>query len=303
MTSRRSLALAVLSTLLLACNHRPAADPAYLDDLEKERTRRVASLTKEDGWLAVVGLHWLTPGDNVFGGDASAPIALAAPDVPARAGCFELRPDGSVVVRAEAGAPVAVNGVPPSDAPLATDRSGKPDVVTIGRLRITLIQRGDRLAARVRDPQSAARRGFKGLDYFPVDPRLRVTGIFEPYAALREVDVPSAQGPSQKMLAAGLVRFELQGKALALEPFLEGPTDDTFFFVLRDRTAGTETYGAGRFLYAPVPKPGERIVVLDFNRARNPPCAFTPFATCPLPTPQNDLAVRIEGGEKAPTGH
>ena len=303
MRSSRLLPLVALSAALLACNRRPSADPAYLDDLEKARARRVAGLTREDGWLSVVGLDWLKPGENPFGSDPSAAVVLAAPGIPPRAGSFDLRPDGTVAVRAEPGAEVRVNGAIPSAAPLATDRSGKPDVVTVGRLRISVIQRGDRLAARVRDPECAARKGFKGLAYFPVDPRLRVSGTFEPYPSLREVEVPSAHGPAQKVLAAGLVRFDLAGRPLALEPFVDGPDDDTYFFVFRDRTAGSETYGAGRFLYAPAPKKGERTVVLDFNRATNPPCAFTPFATCPLPTPQNELPVRIEAGEKAPAGH
>lgn len=303
MRLHRLLALAALSTTLLSCDHRPAPDRAYLDELEKVRARRITSLTKEDGWLSLVGLHWLEPGTNVFGSDPASAIVLTAPGIPLRAGSFELQPDGSVAVRSEAGSPVAVNGAPPSAAPLSTDRSGKPDVVTIGRLRVSIIQRGDRLALRVRDPESPARMGFQGLAYFPVAPRLRVTGTFEPYAALREVDVPSAHGPAQKLLAAGLVRFELNGEALALEPFVDGPDDDAFFFVFRDRTAGAETYGAGRFLDAPAPKTGDRMVVLDFNRATNPPCAFTPFATCPLPTSQNDLPVRIEAGEKAPARH
>ncbi len=299
----RLLTLATLSTTLLACGRRPAPDPAYLDQIEKVRAKRIASLTKQDGWLTLVGLHWLAPGENAFGSDPASAIVLTAPGIPPRAGSFELRPDGTVSVRSEPGAPVAVNGAPPSAAPLATDRSGKPDVVTIARLRVSAIQRGDQFALRVRDPESPARKGFQGLAYFPVDPRLRVTGTFEPYKALREVEVPSAHGPAQKLLAAGLVRFGLNGKALALEPFVDDPNDDTFFFVFRDRTAGTETYGAGRFLNAPAPKVGDRAVVLDFNLAINPPCAFTPFATCPLPTPQNDLPVRIEAGEKAPVGH
>jgi len=155
----------------------------------------------------------------------------------------------------------------------------------------------------VRDPESPARKDFKGIDYFPVDPRLKVEGTFEKYPSPKEVEVPSAHGPAQKMLAAGLVKFTIGDKPVSLEPFVDGPADDTFFFVFRDATAGTETYGGGRFLYAEVPKAGTARVVLDFNRAINPPCAFTPYATCPLPTAGNSLAIRIEAGEKAPKGH
>ena len=303
MRASRFAALAALALLLPGCHRRPAADPAYLVELEKAREKRVASLTKEDGWLSLVGLHWLKPGENGFGSDPGSAIVLSAPGVPARAGSLDLRHDGAVVLHVEAGAPVSVNGAPPSGAALAVDRSGKPDLVTVGRLRITVIQRGSQFAARVRDPESANRKAFKGIDYFPVDPALRLAATFEAYPSLREVEVPSAQGPAQKAVAPGLVRFRLGGQEMALEPTVDGPDDDTFFFVFRDRTAGEGSYGAGRFLSAAAPKKGERTVVLDFNRATNPPCAFTPFATCPLPTPQNEIPVRIEAGEKAPAGH
>ena len=154
-------------------------------------------------------------------------------------------------LRAEPGASVAVNGAPPTDTPLVSDRDGKPDVVTVGRVRLTVIERGGRLAVRARDPESPRRTTFAGLEYFPVDPALRVEATFEPYEALRAIDVPSAQGPPQKAFAPGLVRFTIAGVEHALEPTVESPADDTLFFVFSDATAGTETYGAGRFLYAP----------------------------------------------------
>jgi uncharacterized protein (DUF1684 family) len=297
--------LAIFAVLVLACQRRPTPDPTWAKEVEAFRAKRIASLTREEGWLSLVGLSWLKPGENVFGSDPAGAIVLTAPGIPARAGAFELRPDGAVFLKVESGASVAVNGAQPpsSGAPLATDRTGKPDVVTIGRLRLAAIQRADRFAIRVRDPESSARTGFKGIETFPLDSRLKVNGTFEPFAAPKEVDVPSAHGPAQKMFSAGIVRFRIGNRELSFEPFVDGPGDDTFFFVFRDRTAGTETYGAGRFLNVPAPKEGSKEVTLDFNRAINPPCAFTPFATCPLPLPQNDLPVRIEAGEKAPAGH
>jgi uncharacterized protein (DUF1684 family) len=303
MRLRLLLALAALPAALLSCNRPPTPDPSYAEEITQFRARRVASLTKEDGWLSLIALAWLKPGENVFGSDPAGALVLPVPGIPARAGSFVLGADGTVVVKSEPGAPVAVNGAPATGAPLAADRTGKPDLVTVGRLRLTLIQRADQLAIRVRDPESLARTGFKGIDSFPVDPRLRLKGTFEPFASLREVEVPSAHGPAQKMFAAGVVRFRLGEKDLSLEPFVDGPDDDTFFFVFRDRTAGTETYGGGRFLNSPAPKAPSREVTLDFNRATSPPCAFSPYATCPLPLPQNDLAVRVEAGEKVPARH
>jgi hypothetical protein len=300
---RRAVPALLLALAFLACRRPPAVDPGYAAEIGTARALRETRLTSETGWLTLVALHWLAPGENAAGSDPAAPIALEAPGVPAKACAFDLRPDGSVHLRAEPGAPVAVNGAPPSDAPLATDAGGKPDVVTVGRVRLTVIERGGRLAVRARDPESPRRTTFKGLAYFPVDTTLRVEGTLERYEAPREVEVPSAQGPPQKTLAPGVVRFRVAGQDLALEPTVESPTDDTLFFVFADATAGTETYGAGRFLYAPAPKPGETKVVLDFNLAQNPPCAFTPYATCPLPLPKNVLPVRIEAGELAPAGH
>jgi uncharacterized protein (DUF1684 family) len=302
----RRAALVLLPLLVLAnsaCRKPPAADPGYAAEIGAARALRETRLASENGWLTLVALHWLTPGENVVGTDPAAPIALEAPGIPAKACAFDLRPDGSVTLRAEAGAPVAVNGAPPTDAPLASDRTGKPDVVTVGRIRLTLIERAGRLAVRARDPESPRRTGFAGLDYFPVDPALRLEGTFEPYEAPVEVEIPSAQGPPQKAVAPGLVRFTVSGKELALEPTVESGTDETFFFVFSDATAGAETYGAGRFLFAPRPGAGETRVLLDFNLAQNPPCAFTPYATCPLPLPKNVLPVEIEAGEKVPAGH
>jgi hypothetical protein len=302
----RRAALLLVPLLVLAipaCRKPPAADPAYAAEIGATRALRETRLASENGWLTLVALHWLTPGENVAGSDPAAPIALEAPGIPSRACSFVLGTEGSVTLRVEPGAPVAVNGAPPTDAPLVSDRSGPPDVVTVGRVRLTLIERAGRLAVRARDPESPRRTGFAGLDYFPVDPALRLEGTFEPYEAPVEVEIPSAQGPPQKALAPGLVRFTVSGKELVLEPTVESGTDETLFFVFSDATAGEETYGAGRFLFARRPMAGETKVLLDFNLAQNPPCAFTPYATCPLPLPKNVLPVRIEAGEKVPAGH
>ena len=300
---RRLLPVLLVAVVSLACRRPPAADPAWAAEIAAKRAHREARLTSEGGWLTLIGLHWLAPGENPVGSDAALPVSLDVPGVPPKACSFDLRPDGSVVLRAEAGAPVTVNGAPPTDAPLATDRSGKPDVVAVGRVGITVLDRGGKLALRVRDPESPRRKEFRGIEYFPLDPSLRVEATFERYEALREVEVPSAQGPAQKSLVPGVVRFAIAGKERTLEPTVDSPTDDTLFFVFGDATSGEETYGAGRFLSAAVPKAGDPKVVLDFNLAQNPPCAFTPYATCPLVRPNNVLPDRIEAGEKVPAGH
>ena len=296
-------ALLLAAVALPACRRPPAADPAYAAEIGTARALRETRLASENGWLTLVALHWLVPGENAFGSDPALPLSLEAPGIPARAGAFVLDPDGAVRLRVETGAPVTVDGAPPSGAPLVTDRDGKPSVVEVGRVRLTVIERGGKLAVRARDPESARRKEFRGIDHFPVDPALRVEATFEPYAAPREVEVPSAQGPAQKSLAPGLVRFSIGGKERTLEPTVESPADETLFFVFGDATNGTETYGAGRFLYATAPKDGGSKVVLDFNLAQNLPCAFTPYATCPLVMPRNVLPERVEAGEKVPAGH
>lgn len=301
---RRFGPVLLAALVLLACRRPPAVDPTYLSAVDAARARRVAELTSEDGWLSLVAREFLASGENVVGSDPSAALVLEDPGIPARACAFNLRPDGTVVLRAGAGAPVAVNGGPPTGAPLVPEGDGERyDVVTVGRVRISLLVKDGRFLVRARDSESPRRTGFSGLTYFPVDAAYRVEGAYEPYEAPREVDVPSSRGPARKALAPGIVRFTLAGRELALEPTVESPEDETLFLVFSDATAGTETYGGGRFLHAKKPKPGESKVALDFNLAENPPCALTPFASCPLALPKNTLPVRVEAGEKVPRGH
>ncbi|MFI5167599.1 MAG: DUF1684 domain-containing protein [Thermoanaerobaculales bacterium] len=276
----------------------PQASAAYRAEVERWRTQRLASLTGDDGWLTVVGLFWLKPGENRFGSDPGNEVVLRGHGVPAFAGSLDLRSDGLVTAHARPAGGATLAGQPVPERALRSDHDRKPDVLAVGSVRFYLIDRSGRLAVRVKDRESSARADFKRLVYFPINPAFRVEGTFEPYARAREVTVASAQGPAQKMLAPGLVRFTLAGRPLALEPFVSSPDDKEYFFVFRDPTAGHETYGAGRFLDVPVPAQGSRSVVLDFNYAYNPPCAFTPYATCPLPPRQNDLPIRIEAGEK-----
>ncbi|HVN31333.1 MAG TPA: DUF1684 domain-containing protein [Thermoanaerobaculaceae bacterium] len=299
-----AVAAMVVHLALPACRRSTTTlDPVYLADLEKWRAERLASLTSEYGWLSVVGLFWLQPGANRFGSDPGNEVVLPGASTPAVAGALKLRPDGTVVLHPGPGAGVTLGGSPATERVLASDRTGTPDLLGIGAVRFYLIERGGKLAVRVKDPKSARRVRFAGIRSFPVDPAFRVEGTFEPYPVPREVAVATVQGPEQRMLAPGLVGFRLGGTTLALEPFVSSPGDTNFFFVLRDATSGRETYGAGRFLDTPAPKAPATTVVLDFNRAYTPPCAFTPYATCPLPPKQNELPVRVVAGEKFSAGH
>jgi uncharacterized protein (DUF1684 family) len=255
-----------------------AASPAFVAEWAAWHARRVERLRAPDGWLALVGLHWLAPGEN---------------RVPGLPGTFTVE-GGKVRLAASPADGYLLDGAKVTSATLATDASDRPDRVAVGSRILVVVDRGGKLAVRVWDAESPARRTFSGVDAFPPDPRWRIEARWEAYPAPRRVEVPSVVGIPQVETAPGRALFEVGGRSLSLEPTLEA--DGSLFFVFRDATAGKETYGAGRFLSAPAPQGGR--VVLDFNRATNPPCAFTPYATCPLPRPENVLPVRVEAGEK-----
>jgi uncharacterized protein (DUF1684 family) len=299
-----AIAALALTTLSAGCGKKSSAiDPAYLAGIEKWRAERLASLTSDYGWLSVVGLVWLHPGENRFGSDPANDVVLPGRGTPPFAGTLELRGDGTVVLHPGPEGGLTVNGAPASERALHSDHAGKPDLLGLGPIRFYLIDRDGKLAVRVKNPHSARRTNFGGLHYFPVNPGYRVEATFKPYPQPHEVAVATVQGPKQHMLIPGLVRFTLRGQALALEPFVSSPEDRSFFFVFRDATSGSETYGAGRFLDVAIPADGSRKLVIDFNLAYTPPCAFTPYATCPLPPTQNELPIRIEAGEKFSGSH
>ncbi|MGD0049209.1 MAG: DUF1684 domain-containing protein [Bryobacteraceae bacterium] len=256
-----------------------AAGPALEDEIARWRRARESALQADGGWLTVAGLFWLHEGANPFGKDPAGEIAL--PDGPAQAGVFELRA-GTVAV--------TIKGES-ARRKLQPDSS---DVVKVGRLSLFLIKRGDRLGIRLKDPENPARKEFHGLDYFPASEAYRVTARW--VAAPRQILVLNVLGQTELSQCPGYAEFRIGPQELRLYPILEEPDAQELFYIFRDRTSGRETYAAGRFLYSALPKEGR--VTLDFNKAVNPPCAFTPYATCPLPPPENRLPVRIEAGEK-----
>jgi uncharacterized protein (DUF1684 family) len=169
-------------------------------------------------------------------------------------------------------------------------------VVASDSVMFYVVQRGDRWALRIKDSESPTRKQFVGIDYFDIDPGWRIEAKWEAYDPPREIEEPNILGEIDKVIVPGAAVFEHGGKTFRVEPVIETPGDTELFLVFADRTSGKETYGAARFVYTEPPKDGK--VVLDFNKAYNPPCAFTPFATCPLPTQQNRLDTRVTAGEK-----
>lgn len=256
---------------------------------------RVARLSAEGGWLSLVGLHWLSEGENDFGSHAELAVPLPGSGLPASAGSLVLE-GGKVRLKVQPGSGLLVNGKPAADGPLATDESGKPDLLKAGRVTFFLLKRGDRFGVRAKDPESPARKSFKGIDTYAANPAFRIVADFIPHPKPRKVEMSTVIGTVETHDSPGVVRFTLHGKTYALEPVVEDPQHPELFFVFKDATSGRTTYPAGRFLYAAMPKDGK--VILDFNRAYNPPCAFTPYATCPLAPKANRLDVAIEAGEK-----
>jgi len=273
------------------------ADEAYRAEVQKWRDRREARLKADGGWLTVAGLFWLKEGANRFGTDPAAEIALPAGSAPARAGVFEYR-DGRTTLRLEPGVVGQIAGRPVT-APtlLRTDEAGSPDVLELGLLSMHVIRRGARDGIRLKDKNAEARRDFSGLHWFAVDEQYRVTARWVAYPLPKPLKVPNVLGDSETMPSPGYAEFSLRGKAMRLDGVIEEPRSVELFFIIRDLTSGKETYPAGRFLYSDLPKEGK--VLLDFNKAYNPPCAFTAYATCPLPPPQNWMPVRVEAGEMA----
>ena len=250
---------------------------SYPDEIAAWRKQREERLKAPGGWLSVAGLFWLHEGENTFGKDPANEIVL--PDGPPRAGGFELR-GGKVTVKMDG----AARELWPDSA----------DVATVGRLSLFVLKRGEKFGIRLKDPDSEYRRAFHGIDYYPAKDEYKVTARWVPESAT--IPILNILGQTDEMKSPGYAVFQLQGREYRLRPVLETPDAQELFFIFRDQTTGKETYGAGRFLYSAMPKDGR--VELDFNKAYNPPCAFTPYATCPLPPAENRLAVKIEAGEK-----
>lgn len=268
----------------------------WLDSLQAWRHAEEAELRADDGWLTVIGLFWLDEGDNPVGSSPDAVVAL--PDrLPAHAGTLT-RSGETVTWRAADGVDARVDGQPARFASLSADPF-KPTRVQIAEITFFLIRRGDRIAARVRDTASDARRAFTGRVWFPADPALRVRGQFIPHPNQRMIEVETVIGSTAQFSNPGVVTFELDGAPQRLEAFEGEPGE--LWFLFRDGTSGHETYAAGRELYAALN--ADRSVDLDFNKAENPPCVFTPYATCPLPPKENDLPVAVRAGEQMPEGH
>jgi uncharacterized protein len=272
---------------------------SYQEEIESWRAAMEAGLRAEDGWLALAGLFWLNEGSSTAGIAEDCDVLLPAGSAPAQFATFT-RSGGVVTVQAAQGVALLVNGEELGNATreLVSDMGGKnkPDVVTFGSLVMFVIQRGERLGLRLRDKQHPKRQSFEGRTWFPVQPEYRVQATFTAFDTPKTIGMPNILGDIEEQQSPGVVSFEWAGQHYQLTPT---QARDRLFFVVRDGTSGHETYGMGRFLFADAPLNGQ--VILDFNQLHNPACAFTEYATCPLPPRENHLPLRIEAGELA--GH
>ena len=280
----------LLITAIVLLLSVPQAPASYRAEIEKYRRDRITELTAPDGWLAVRGLFWLHDGANTAGSDPASEIKLP-PRTAKRVGVFTIA-NGQMTFAADASAHVTSDGKPVTTVTLG--RGGAASITTDGVV-ISAIRRGDKVGLRMWDPESSNRTGFKGLKYFPLSSAYRLQAKFTAYEKLKPVQVPNVLGQVVTMESPGFVEFTIKGQSYRLEPVYETAKHDDLFFIFKDLTSKTDTYEAGRFLHTPVPQNG--VADLDFNRAYNPPCAFTEFATCPLPIKENQLAVRIPAGE------
>ncbi len=269
------------------------ADAAYAARIAHWRQQRLQTLTAADGWLTLVGFEWLRPGTQTVG--RAPDNAIMLPVGPAHLGTITLAADGRVRLDLAADAGATVDGEAVHSALLRDDRDARPSAVRFGTASLYLLDRSGRKALRIKDSTATTRTAFRGLDSFPTDPSWRIEARFEVFDPVQHVELATEAGTIERDVVPGRIVFERDGQRYTLLPILETPGDTRLFVVFADRTSGQETYGAARFLYVDAARDGR--VVLDFNRAYNPPCAFTAFATCPLPPPENRLPLRITAGE------
>jgi hypothetical protein len=264
----------------------------YRREVEQWRADHAAKLAAEDGWLTVVGLDWLKEGDNRVGADPASEVPLPPGAAPRRVAVISVH-TGKAVLHPLPGVALKLNGKTAHEAALRED----DDILSINHLKFYLIRRGDRTGIRLKDNDSDGRKHFQGLSWYPVDASWHIQAKYTAWDKPHSLVFHNTIGQEESEPSPGYVTFQKDGHEFRMEPVID---EGKLFFVLRDQTSGKSTYGASRFLYTDMPKDGT--VWLDFNKAENPPCAFTAFATCPLPPPQNRLVIAITAGEKKYAG-
>jgi uncharacterized protein (DUF1684 family) len=305
MRRQRLFAIVLLAWLICALVATSnAQDSAWQRELVEWRAQHALELQKPDSWLALVGLEWLQSGDNTFGSAPDNRIHLP-PGAPPHLGVLRLESATITLTPPPVGFPAGflIDGRSATAQTLHTDPDSdkKNPRLTIGSLVMYALRRGDRYGLRIKDSRSAALTGFHGLNWFPPNVKYRVTARWIPYESPRSITLSTLIGTRYSQSVPGVAEFTLGGKRYRLEPVIEDPVEAKLFFIIRDTTSKSTTYGACRFLYTSYPDRGltqPGTLILDFNRLENPPCAYTPYATCPLPPPGNRLPIPLPAGER-----
>ncbi len=290
----KSFLLFSVLIFIFGCTQKPIADPNYVKEINEWDAKRVNRLKADDGWLNLVGRFWLKQGESTFGSAKDNDIVVESSKLPEHIGSFIFL-DSVVTFRAKDGVKVMLGDMSVKEIVLVDDQKKDVTVLQIGSVKFNLIVRDTLFGIRFRDLNSDLVKNFKGVERFPIDESWKITARFEAYNPVKEIDVPNVLGQISKEKSPGAVVFERDGKTHRIDAVDEG--GDKLFLIIADETSGEETYGGGRFMY--VNKPDSTgTILLDFNKAYNPPCVFTKYATCPLPPLQNYLKLRIEAGEK-----
>jgi uncharacterized protein (DUF1684 family) len=273
----------------------------WREQLATWRAQREKQIAAPDGWLTLSGLEWLNPGVNSIGAASDNRIVLRL-KVPDHIGLITVSGQTVQLLSPTGGFPsdLTIDGRPAREGPLVVDNV-TPSTIAWHGITMVVLNRSGRFVLRIKDADSASRKAFHGLNWYPPDPNFSVKAKWIPFARPHTEKIPTVIGATLDLPAPGIAEFSLGGKTFRLEPVMEDPSGKTLFFILRDATSTTRTYGGGRFLYSGLPDHGLAApgsLILDFNRLENPPCAYTNYATCPLPPEQNRLQVALEAGEQ-----
>jgi uncharacterized protein (DUF1684 family) len=293
MKNNRHLLLAVLAGILLHTGIRAQTTVSYQQEIEGWHAKRIQNLKAPNGWLNLVGLYWLEEGKNSFGSGRQNKVIFPAGTIVETAGIFE-RTGNTVKLVTLNNTAIKVNDKPVKEAVIFDKDSARQPVVSYGNLRWTIIQRDDKIGVRLRNLESPLATTFKDIDRFPVDTTWRVSATLQTAGQARSIAITNVLGQINQQQTPGKLVFTIHDKQYTLDALEEG---DELFIIFGDETSGKTTYPSGRFLYAQ--KPGaDGKTIIDFNKAYNPPCAFTNYATCPLPPKENILPVAVTAGEK-----
>ena len=280
--------LFLVSALFVSAN----AQSTYKNEINKWRASYEKELTGENSWLTLAGLFWLKSGVNTIGNGANFDIQLTENFKGGKFGEIIFQ-NGVALLKVEKEVEATNEGKQISEFALVSDENQKQTIIQTGSQTFYLIKRENLYGIRLKDKNYKTRLNFTGVSWFPIDTKYRVTATFEPFPEPKEVLIPNTVGSGYKMKSEGILKFKLLGKNYSLQPAEEG---GKYFIIFRDLTSKKDTYSVGRFLYAEKSKDNK--VILDFNKAENPPCAYTTFATCPIPPQQNRLPLAIKAGEK-----